>query len=1242
MKTINLNIVRNFALIIALLCGNLTVLFGQSPPGNVGVNWVLVTFNQPPTTYTVTKAPLRYNKKMALSFHTDDGIADVFTVGFPFFTGIQVGNTNYPGLFYTDGCNHDVSFKLSSSVFSFNGVDGPDIHFPGNGYGVVTWPQLDSMYTANCAVYNHGINSNNSSDPAFINYSIKRNESYIRRQLYETTPGGVRTGLFVNPNGNINWSQPAFDLGYSGALNQSGQGILGNNGGDVNAIQWNQPYNIFRLQAEEINLLNIVAQMQTLSTNGANYWATVYTHSIINQYPLADFFSDFSAIASLYGKNGQDNLWMATEEEIINYLTVRDATTLNMGVAGNNLIIMFEGEIPSDQRFHPLTLLVNADATITNIQVNGGTNNTFTGIGQNNALINLEWEGTFIHPIVSLADSFVSIAEETGTQFDCWIAMDYVMMVPTGAEQNELKIRLCGIPNVVYEDGFCDDCEFSLGPDSTICQGYCVVLSAPAGEGNTYLWSNDSTSQSITVCPMDTTTYWVQLTTSGNCIASDTITINVLPSPIFDLGDDMEVCIGDTIDLTGPEDEDFIYSWYVNGQLIQGADSSHISMIVTDTSSIRLDILTPNTCVATDSIMIFALPLPVVDLGDDITACSGDTISIHYPVEEGYSLMWFIDGEYTGITDTIFSFIPYDTLVVTLQLTNPFGCMGLDSLIFFPLPTPIFVFEDDFNGCIGQTYRFETNFEAGHIFQWYENDVLSDETTSYYDFLAQVTTELKLTVTAPSGCSFSDSVLITAVPSPFIIVEPPMTNICLGESVNLSLNVFGATGFSWWDGNTQFQRTVTPTAEDSTFAFWAMAVNSFGCIVRDTAFVRVNENPRVDIIIEGGISIVCPGDSIRLIAQNIGNLAFDKLIWNHQDTTTGLVMQKKVVVNQNGFMVVEVFSIDGCRHADSIFVMVKPLPEVLITPSAQEVCQGSPVTLVASGAINYVWSTGQSVPSIVVKPQETTSYWVDGTSDQGCTSRDSVFIATIPVTPVTLSGIYPVYCLNDQPGTLYGDPEGGVFSGPGVNDNIFNPLIAGDGVHEVIYYYLNDFGCSNSDTATVFVFGGNTPIDLGLTDTLICPQDILELDAGPGFSQYFWSTGDTTQQILVWGFDYVAGTSRSISVVGVLSGCTAFGSVTVGIRTDCFTQITETNIPDVVITPNPNSGDFQLTLNEDSGPLIMRIFDSHGSLIQSQWFDSCSGKTASCTVSLGLNKTGLYLVTITTRNGHHVQKMIVR
>ena len=45
-------------------------------------------------------------------------------------------------------------------------------------------------------------------------------------------------------------------------------------------------------------------------------------------------------------------------------------------------------------------------------------------------------------------------------------------------------------------------------------------------------------------------------------------------------------------------------------------------------------------------------------------------------------------------------------------------------------------------------------------------------------------------------------------------------------------------------------------------------------------------------------------------------------------------------------------------------------------------------------------------------------------------------------------------------------------------------------------------------------FGPSTPINLG-NDTTLCPGDSLVLDAGPNFSSYLWSTGDTTQTITV-------------------------------------------------------------------------------------------------------------------------------
>lgn len=51
----------------------------------------------------------------------------------------------------------------------------------------------------------------------------------------------------------------------------------------------------------------------------------------------------------------------------------------------------------------------------------------------------------------------------------------------------------------------------------------------------------------------------------------------------------------------------------------------------------------------------------------------------------------------------------------------------------------------------------------------------------------------------------------------------------------------------------------------------------------------------------------------------------------------------------------------------------------------------------------------------------------------------------------TFSGLNLTYCTNDSINVLTGDPEGGNFSGPGIEGNTFNPAIAGPGVHTITY-----------------------------------------------------------------------------------------------------------------------------------------------------------------------------------------------
>lgn len=53
---------------------------------------------------------------------------------------------------------------------------------------------------------------------------------------------------------------------------------------------------------------------------------------------------------------------------------------------------------------------------------------------------------------------------------------------------------------------------------------------------------------------------------------------------------------------------------------------------------------------------------------------------------------------------------------------------------------------------------------------------------------------------------------------------------------------------------------------------------------------------------------------------------------------------------------------------------------------------------------------------------------------------------------------------------LTGSPSGGSFSGPGMVSNIFNPSIAGSGLHDITYTFTDSNGCTDSVTESIFIF----------------------------------------------------------------------------------------------------------------------------------------------------------------------------
>jgi hypothetical protein len=129
----------------------------------------------------------------------------------------------------------------------------------------------------------------------------------------------------------------------------------------------------------------------------------------------------------------------------------------------------------------------------------------------------------------------------------------------------------------------------------------------------------------------------------------------------------------------------------------------------------------------------------------------------------------------------------------------------------------------------------------------------------------------------------------------------------------------------------------------------------------------------------------------------------------------------------------------------------------------------------APSNFTYVWTpnttlNNDTIVNPVASPVINTTYTVTVSDNYyNCTSTSSVSVNVNPLPVVTFSPLNGI-CIDGAPLPLTGGiPTGGVYSGPGVTNNIFYASVAGLGVHTILYTYTDSLGCMGTDSTTITV-----------------------------------------------------------------------------------------------------------------------------------------------------------------------------
>lgn len=513
--------------------------------------------------------------------------------------------------------------------------------------------------------------------------------------------------------------------------------------------------------------------------------------------------------------------------------------------------------------------------------------------------------------------------------------------------------------------------------------------------------------------------------------------------------------------------------------------------------------------------------------------------------------------------------------------------------------------------------------------------------------------EVTITGEGPNGTPVhirTATVEVVPLSAPTADFSASTTQICDGETVDFfDQSISSPTSWEWTffggDPETSTDQNPTGISYDTPGFFDVKLVvsNSVGSdSLTQTSYIDVLALPAAPI---ASNEVVCFGDPVPdLIAQGTMIQWYDdpdltNMIHSGDTLATGQTLPGVYTyyVTQSPGVCESPAAVITLTIQELPFVELDPIDPVCISEPAFALTGGSPPGGIYSG--NGVSNDSIFDPAAAGVGTHDITYTY--TDPQACTNDTTQQITVFDLPAITLDP-WPDVCINDDPITLSGGmPEGGVYSGTGVSNGIFDPALAGIGTHTITYAYEDGNGCSNSAEQTITVNDIPQP-DLG-PDTAICANQSITLDATlAGATAYEWYPGgQTTAQITVDSTGVGIGTQMYIVYVTDGNACTGADSVTIEFS-DC-TGIGElAGVNTITLYPNPGEGEFRLLLSTEK-PIEVNIsvYNNFGVAVYEEGKRPVSG-AETISIDLGNQPSGVYILNVYNQSGRWIEKLVIR
>ncbi|MFZ1677207.1 MAG: gliding motility-associated C-terminal domain-containing protein [Saprospiraceae bacterium] len=311
-----------------------------------------------------------------------------------------------------------------------------------------------------------------------------------------------------------------------------------------------------------------------------------------------------------------------------------------------------------------------------------------------------------------------------------------------------------------------------LGTDTSLCPGSSLLLTINT-PGVNIEWSDGSVNPQLMIDTQGS--YYATISNSCGTNA-DTIVVDILPDiPAIDLGADQSLCPGEVITLD-PGIQNVTYLWQ---------DGSTDTFFLADhDQTVMLTI--SNVCgSSSDTLIVFTSTNgPDVDLGPDIVACEGESVTVMSDIT-GVDFLWQDGSSGSSYTTT-------SSAVISLQVSNACGMDSDTIMVDVHGAPPLPDLGPDSTLCDGTTLTLLSNADSETTTTWQNGSTAPT-------FL--VTQPGTFFLSQSNRCGENvDSIQITFRSLPVAVDLGPDTILCPGEALLLT-GPLTTDDVRWQDGS---------------------------------------------------------------------------------------------------------------------------------------------------------------------------------------------------------------------------------------------------------------------------------------------------------------------------------------------------------------------------------------------------------------------------------------------------------